>query len=246
MASIEPRRGGRRRRRPARAGAAATATAAPDDQPWQFEQRWPMRVALVAAIVLYATLPDRLAVPGPRFVVPALEGALLVAILALSPHRHHSTLPHVRAAALVLVGLVSSANITTLVLLSRELLTGSSAVGRDLVVAAIQIWLTNVIAFGFWYWELDRGGPVERLLPLHEQGAPDFLFPQMATPGWAPLRWRPVFADYLYLSFTNATAFSPTDTLPLSVAAKALMAVQSAASLITVALVAARAVNILS
>jgi hypothetical protein len=217
-----------------------------DDPAISFEPRWPMRLALVAAIVLYATLPDRVLIPGSRYVVSALELALLAVLAALSPSRHHSTLPHVRAMAMVLVGLVSASNIATLVLLSHELVTGATAGGRDLVIAAIQIWLTNVIAFGFWYWELDRGGPVARMRPLREHAPPDFLFAQMATPEWAPQRWRPLFVDYLYVSFTNATAFSPTDTMPLTVPAKILMAVQSAASLITVALVAARAVNILT
>jgi hypothetical protein len=101
-----------------------------------------------------------------------------------------------------------------------------------------------VIVFGLWYWELDRGGPSARHDPHHRE--PDFLFPQMATPGSARPDWAPGFLDYLYVSFTNATAFSPTDTMPLTPLAKSLMAVQSAASLLTVALVAARAVNILS
>jgi hypothetical protein len=226
--------------------AAATADdAAPTDAGFTFEPRWPMRTALIGAIVLYATLPDRV-IPGPRYVVPALEGLLLVVLFAISPRRHHSSLAHVRGVAIALVALVTAANIATLVLLSRELLHGQAAAGKELVIAAIQIWLTNVIAFGFWYWEIDRGGPVARLRPLREHGQPDFLFPQMSTPEWAPQRWRPLFIDYLYTSFTNATAFSPTDTMPLSPLAKILMAVQSGASLITVALVAARAVNILT
>jgi hypothetical protein len=108
----------------------------------------------------------------------------------------------------------------------------------------VQIWLTNVIVFGLWYWDLDRGGPIERRRIHHRQ--PDFLFPQMVTPGAAPEPWCPHFVDYLYVSFTNATAFSPTDTMPLTAWAKLLMMVQSLASLLTVVLVAARAVNILS
>jgi hypothetical protein len=115
--------------------------------------------------------------------------------------------------------------------------------GKPLILAAMQIWLTNVIVFGLWYWELDRGGPNARCHP-HPRN-PDFLFPQMGTPEVAPLGWTPRFLDYLYLAFTNATAFSPTDTMPLTVLAKTLMAAQSIASLITVSVVAARAVNIL-
>ena len=112
-----------------------------------------------------------------------------------------------------------------------------------LLVSGGVIWLTNVIAFGLWYWEFDRGGPVARANA--ERMYPDFQFVQMASPGLAPPDWEPAFADYLYLSFTNATAFSPTDTMPLSRWAKLAMTVQAAVSIVTVALVVARAVNIL-
>jgi len=104
--------------------------------------------------------------------------------------------------------------------------------------------LTNVIVFALWYWEIDRGGPDQRALKNHT--APDFLFPQMSTPGCSKPEWAPRFVDYLYIAFTNATAFSPTDAMPLSATAKMLMLAQSIISLVTVTLVAARAVNILS
>jgi hypothetical protein len=104
--------------------------------------------------------------------------------------------------------------------------------------------VTNVLLFGLWYWEFDRGGPLRRA--SGREAAPDFMFPQMADPRMAPDGWRPSLIDYLYVSFTNATAFSPTDTMPLTPTAKVLMAVQSLASLITVGLVFARAVNILA
>jgi hypothetical protein len=110
-------------------------------------------------------------------------------------------------------------------------------------VWSAQIWLTNVIVFALWYWELDRGGPVARCLPHHR--APDFLFPQMANPDAAPPGWTPSFFDYVYTSFTNAAAFSPTDTMPLSEWAKALFMIQSSASLVTAVLVIARIANIL-
>jgi uncharacterized membrane protein len=135
------------------------------------------------------------------------------------------------------------ANVISLVRLVDLLLNGQVRNGHALIWYAVQIWFTNVLVFGLWYWELDRGGPAERAGTHHRE--PDFLFPQMANPGCAPPRWNPSFLDYLYVSFTNATAFSPTDTLPLTEWAKVLMMVQSLASLITVALVAARAVNIL-
>ena len=106
------------------------------------------------------------------------------------------------------------------------------------------IWITNVLVFGLWYWELDRGGPVARLEAHRRQ--PDFLFPQMTAPDATTPDWTPTFLDYLYTSFTNATAFSPTDTMPLTAWAKLLMMVQSLASLLTVSLVISRAVNILN
>jgi uncharacterized membrane protein len=105
------------------------------------------------------------------------------------------------------------------------------------------IWITNVIIFALWYWELDRGGPVARSKAVHKY--PDFMYPQMQAPDLAPEHWEPTFLDYLYVSFTNATAFSPTDTMPLSRWAKMLMMAQASVSLATVALVIARAVNIL-
>ena len=148
-----------------------------------------------------------------------------------------------RAASLTLVAVVSAANVASLVLLVHSLLNGVQRAGAELFFAAMQIWLTNVIVFGLWYWELDRGGPSARCRTSHRE--PDFLFPQMTTPAAAPPNWAPRFLDYLYVAFTNATAFSPTDTMPMTTWAKILMAIQSLTSLITVALVAGRAVNVL-
>jgi hypothetical protein len=131
-------------------------------------------------------------------------------------------------------------------LLVHHLLRGKvpSSFAHDLILAGIVLWVTNVLLFGLWYWELDGGGPLQRA--SGKDAAPDFLFPQMADPRTAQDGWRPSLIDYLYVSFTNATAFSPTDTMPLTPIAKLLMTVQSIASLITVGLVFARAVNILS
>jgi len=203
---------------------------------------WPARIAVLVAMALYLVLPDRL-IPGPRAVVPALEAVVLVAITVLVPHRTTVEAPARRVLAILIIGLVTLANIINLSLLLDELLKGTVENGRELVMASVAIWLTNVIAFGLWYWELDRGGPYERHQPSHRE--PDFLFPQMATPGAGRPDWAPSFVDYLYVSLTNATAFSPTDTMPLSPLAKLLMGSQSVASLLTVAVVAARAVNIL-
>lgn len=204
---------------------------------------WPARAAVLVAMSLYLVLPDLL-IPYPRWIVPTLEGAVLVALSLVAPHRTTIDHPARRILAIVLIGLISAANTLSLGLLVHELLHGGAQEGRLLILSSIAIWLTNVIVFALWYWELDRGGPFKRHQAMHRE--PDFLFPQMATPGAGPPTWAPGFMDYLYVSLTNATAFSPTDTMPLTTMAKSLMAVQSIASLLTVAVVAARAVNILS
>jgi uncharacterized membrane protein len=137
------------------------------------------------------------------------------------------------------------ANVGSLLLLVHELLKpGNHMVGQRLIFSSASIWVTNVIVYALWYWELDRGGPQAREHERHR--APDFLFPQMVTAGCAPSDWAPQFIDYLYVAFTNATAFSPTDTMPLTPWAKTLMGIQSLVSLLTIVLVAARAVNILA
>ncbi len=204
---------------------------------------WPARVAVAAAIALSFVLPERL-VAGPRLLVPALEGAVLILLSTFMPHRTTEDAPRQRLVAIVLVAIINVANLINLGLLVNLLVSGKVENGRELIFAAVAVWLTNVIVFALWYWELDRGGPRARHDPDHRE--PDFLFPQMATPGAGRPSWAPGFTDYFYVSFTNATAFSPTDTMPLTPVAKALMTVQSGASLLTVALVAARAVNILS
>lgn len=208
------------------------------------EPRWPASLAVLATLVLYVTLPEKLTY-GPAWLVPVLEFALLVPLLVVVPYRNKEELRWQRAAGIAIIAILTLANIASLVLLILSLLAGGKSSGRELILAAIQIWLTNVLIFALWYWELDRGGPGERPDPDDDQ-YPDFLFPQMVTPAMAPRNWTPLFLDYLYVSFTNATAFSPTDTLPLTRWAKVLMLVQSLASLLTVALVAARAVNILT
>lgn len=207
------------------------------------EPRWPASLAVVAALVLYLILPDRLVV-GPKWVVPALELALLLPLTVTTPHRHRNETRFGRYTSLFLVALVNAANVASLVLLVHFLLGGGKTDGRELIVSSLEIYVTNVLIFGLWYWELDQGGPGARLMP--DPAKPDFVFPQQNSPDLAEKGWRPGFVDYLYVSFTNATAFSPTDTMPLRQRAKLLMGIQAAASLITVALVAARAVNILS
>jgi uncharacterized membrane protein len=179
---------------------------------------------------------------GNRALIPSLEGLLLVVLLVANPGHISKEESRLRIVGLALIAMISIANVVSLIELIHALLYGSRAGGRPIVYASVPIWLTNVIVFGLWYWELDRGGPAKR--QQSERRQPDFLFPQMSTPGASP-GWTPDFLDYLYTSFTNATAFSPTDTMPLTAWAKLLMMVQSLASLVTVAVVVSRAVNIL-
>jgi uncharacterized membrane protein len=220
----------------------------PADPAWgvpdKSESRIPASIAILVALVLYVTLPRHLTL-GPRWIVPVLELALLVPLLIMAPRRKQDEGRGLRVAAIVLIAIINVANVASLVLLVHFLTTpGNKATGLELLAASASIWFTNIIVFALWYWELDRGGPHERLKPTHR--APDFLFPQMVTPGCAGSGWSPQFIDYLFVSFTNASAFSPTDTMPLTPAAKMLFLVQAVTSLLTVALVAARAVNILS
>jgi hypothetical protein len=205
------------------------------------EARWPASLALLGAIALYLFLPQNLTL-GPRWVLPALELGLLIPLTLGSPYRHGDEPKIARVASIVLTALVSAANFVTLALLLRYMLQGGKATGVQLAFSAIMIWVTNVVAFGLWYWEFDAGGPAERMTG-YPRGT-DFLFPQL-TAHELGKGWVPSFFDYFYVSFTNSTAFSPTDTMPLNVWAKVLMTLQAGAALTTVVLVAARAVNIL-
>jgi hypothetical protein len=206
---------------------------------------WPAQLAVLAAIALYFALPAKLTV-GPTWLIPALEIVLFLGLVITSPMRTVRHYPRWRRRlGLATIALVSAAYLASLGLLTHYLLRGGKAGGRSLIFAGITLWVTNVLIFSIWYWELDRGGPVTRM--LERDAKPDFLFPQMSDAReWAPKGWRPSFLDYLYVSLTNATAFSPTDTMPLSEVAKSLMGVQAVAALVTVGLVVARAVNILS
>lgn len=211
----------------------------------QFE-RWPALAATLVSLGLYVTLPVHLYF-GPIWLLPALEGALFVALLAARRVQDASTAWE-RAIAIGLIAVLNLANIGSLALLIQSLVSSTAIHGyritpTHLMLWSAQIWLTNVLVFALWYWELDRGGPIARSLPHHR--APDFLFPQMANPGAAPRDWSPTFFDYLYTSFTNAAAFSPTDTMPLTPWAKLLFMIQSAASIVTAVLVIARIANIL-
>jgi hypothetical protein len=199
------------------------------------------QLVVASAIVLDLTLPKKVTI-GPSWLLPSFEGLLLVGLSALTPRPRMRYSPARRYGALTLIGLVSAVNTVSLTLLCHYLLKGRAESGRDLIRAGVVLWITNVLLFGLWFWQLDRGGPLAR---RSKPEPPDFLFPQMTEPSLAR-GWEPNLVDYLYISFTNATAFSPTDAMPLSRLAKVLMAGQALTALVTVGLVVARAVNILN
>jgi hypothetical protein len=208
------------------------------------EERWPVTAAVVVAIGLQVFLPERLTI-GPGWVLPSLEGALGLGLVIANPRRIDRRSSVLRGASITLIALTSVANGWSSFELIRGIISGTMGQhAGPLLSTGGSIWLTNVIVFALWYWEWDRGGPVARA--IGGRPYPDFLFPQMTVDHLAPDDWRPTFADYFYVSYTNATAFSPTDVMPLVRWAKLLMMAQSAIALVTVALVIARAVNILT
>jgi hypothetical protein len=205
---------------------------------------WPAQLTVLAAIALSLDLPSKLTI-SEVWLIPAIEAVGLAGLFVTTPWTPAMRRPRRRRVALSLIGLVTVSNFVNLGLLVHVLLHGGALAsnGRELILSGVEIWVTNVLLFTVWYWEVDRGGPISRqsdVLP-----PPDFLFPQMTDERLGGLDWRPCYIDYLYTSFTNATAFSPTDTMPLTPIAKLLMGAQSMASLITIGMVFARAVNIL-
>lgn len=203
-------------------------------------------LAMAVAVALYALLPTDIT-PGPRWLVPSVEVALMVALTAVDPRRVAREDRVERVVVLALVAVIAGTNTAALGVTVADVLRGSAGGSspHELVVAALQIFATNVVVFALLYWELDRGGPVARrdtdagALP-----SPDFQFPQDgdASTGGSDT-WKPAFLDYLYLSFTNCTAYSPTDTMPLTTRVKAAMALQAVVSLLTTLIVVAKVVN---
>ncbi len=211
------------------------------------ETRWQVGAVMLTAIALQLPLPDRLVLIKPVWLLPALQALLFAALIAANPTRLVRQSRLIRGLSLTLAAVLSLANAYSAVTLVYGLATGTLGTASNragpLLASGGAIWLTNVIVFALWYWEFDRGGPVARAQGTRQY--PDFMFVQMTSPQLAPPDWEPRFGDYLYLAFTNAAAFSPTDVMPLSRWAKTAMLAQSAVSIITVALVVARAVNIL-
>jgi len=212
------------------------------------ESSWRPGGAILVAIALFWLLPDAFT-PLPAVLVVVLELTLLIVLIVFAPHRHGTVDGWQRVLAMVVIACITMSNAWSLWLLIGDLVNPALPLnGLQLIASAGAIWATNVIVFALWYWELDRGGPDARAA-AHDGSSevtyPDFQFPQMENPTLAPADWRPQFFDYFYTSFTNGTAFSPTDTMPLSHWAKLLMMAQSGVSLLIVVLVTARAVNVL-
>ncbi|MFJ4654645.1 hypothetical protein ACIP5Y_25520 [Nocardia sp. NPDC088792] len=207
------------------------------------ESRWWATAAMVGFLILQFYLPAGFTA-GPRWLVPAIGLAMLLVLVIASPFRLDREETWLRRIGLLLMALLGFAMIWSVIHLVRALIDGRiSDNAAGLLMSGGGVWLSNVLVFALWYWDFDRGGPAAR---AHvRKPYPDFLFVQMQNQDLADPNWEPQFPDYLYLSFTNATAFSPTDVMPMSRWAKTLMMVQSAISLVTVSLVIARAVNVL-
>jgi uncharacterized membrane protein len=222
----------------------------------QHEPRWHASLAVGAALALYITLPPKLTI-GPIWAAPLAVLAILTPLSILAPKRHRET-RRMRFWGILLIAIVNFFNIASVLLLidgffhpARTAELNSAA---SLLRHGLQIWFTNILVFALWFWELDGNGPDAR---AHATAATefenaDFLFPQMqmCMMGGTPSRcvdplWKPQFFDYLYLSFTNSTAFSPADVMPLSRWAKALMMLEALISLITIAIVLARSVSLI-
>ena len=214
-------------------------------RPGDPESRLPVLAALIAAIALQLLISRNYTLV-PRWPLVVLEVLLLVVLVALNPLRLSRSTLLGKYATWVLLGAITVDNTLSAIVLDARIISGQVSNDPALLLGSgAAIFVTNIIVFGIWYWELDRGGPFARR--AGEQPYPDFMFPQM-DPDTAKLvkpGWRPTFLDYLYVSLTNAMAFSPTDTMPLARWAKGMMAVQSLVAVTTIALVIARAVNVL-
>jgi hypothetical protein len=219
------------------------------------EPRWHASLAVLVAVLLYVALPDRLTL-GPTWVAPLLVMCILIPLSVLAPRRHEET-RRMRLWGILLIAIINFFNIASVALLIHSFfhpLKSAPATAQSLLLHGMEIWLTNIIVFALWFWELDGDGPDVR---AHAASAADlkgadFLFPQVqmavASGRTVPCidpSWKPQFFDYLYLAFTNSTAFSPADVMPLSISAKFLMFVESMISLITIAIVLARSVSLI-
>jgi uncharacterized membrane protein len=224
-------------------------TRARSDEPVRLEPRWPVALAVsffIAVTIVVRVLEPQRETLGPRRLVPAIEIAMLLALLAADPTHIVKRRPWLRPISIALVVALTVAALVATASLITELIRGGKVTqsADSLLASGALIWLGNVLAFSLLYWLLDGGGPLARYLREHE--FPDFVFTQQMSPEFAPPEWRPQYVDYLVLGLTTSMAFSPTDVMPMSRWAKLTMAAQSLLSLVVVGLVIARAVNVFS
>jgi hypothetical protein len=201
---------------------------------------WSAQSVVAGAILLGLALPDELTI-GSRWWFPACEGVLLAGLIAWTPHSPSHEDPRRRLLRFVLVSLVSFVNVVALFLLVQKLVSGGQTDGRSLLLGGAVLWLTSVLLFAVWFWEVDRGGPIRRL--VGEDNDADFRFPQMEH---GDIGWEPGMGEYLYLSLTNAASFAPAEAYPLTGSAKLAMSIQTIASLTTTTVVLAYAINSLN
>ena len=216
-----------------------------DETPERGERWWPVALAIVVTVALHVALPAKYRV-NPPWVTPAVLLALLAALIVGDPGRIDRQKPWLRVTTDAVIALLTLANLTAAVRLVVDMLTSNRLFANNapgLLATGGVIWATNVIAFGLWYWDLDRGGAAARA--HHPYANPAFVFPEMLDTPYVPAGWVPEFADYLSLSFWTSTAFSPTDVSAIKRWAKLMMITQAAVSLVIGILVIARAVNIL-
>jgi uncharacterized membrane protein len=201
-------------------------------------------IAVLVSMAIPLLLPKSLS-PGPTWIVSIFEGVFLVAILVADPGRIDRRGRQVRGLSIGLVVVIAGGAAWATGRLVAELVHGQAQTSDagELLLAGALVWIETIIAFTFLFWELDSGGPADRYFRV--AAYPDFAFPEQMNPELAPPDWGPVFVDYLYLSLTNAMAFSPTDVMPLARWAKLAMAVQSMISIVILSLVIANSVNLL-
>jgi len=224
-------------------GGAEPADPDPSERAYR-ESRWPMAAAVLTAMVLTVLLPDDLRL-APRWVLPTVEGLLLVALIAGDPGRISRRSTALRAVSVALISVLALSALWSTAQLVDDLIHGGPETGSAsaLLQAGGSVWACTVLAFSLLYFELDGGGAAARAERMPTR--PDLAFPQQLSPNVSDPDWRPRYLDYLYLGLTNSLAFSPTDVMPLARWAKAIMSVQSVASLLIIGLIVARAVNVL-
>jgi uncharacterized membrane protein len=209
------------------------------------ESRWPMAAAVLSAIVLTILLPDDLRL-APRWLLPAVEGLLLAALIAGGPGQISRRSAILRAASLALISVLALSAIWSTIQLVDDIVHAGpeTSSAPALLQAGGSVWACTVLAFSLLYFELDGGGAAARAERM--PASPDLAFPQQLTADLADPQWRPRYLDYLYLGLTNSMAFSPTDVMPLAPWAKITMSIQAVASLLIIGLIVARAVNVLA